>query len=148
MDLSFEWLVWDSSFKWLVWEGVLPLVGTALLYWVMQGCFRIAQAPSFTFKWSEAIDSLGWLYGAAVLAIQAGVKGWDLKAMGPVPALSWGIAFACSMLLIAAICSKAADPNWKPGRPMKVAATILTIAVLWAGFRTQNVICCTVGGPL
>ena len=146
MDVSFKWLVWDASFKWLVWEGLLPLVGTALLYWALQGCFRIAQAASFTFKWGEGIDSMGWLYGAAVIAIQAGVKGWGVESMGLIPGFCWFIALACSLLLIAAICSKAADPTWQPGQPMKWAATLLTVLVLLAGFQTQNVICCSAGG--
>ncbi|WP_065874864.1 hypothetical protein [Pseudomonas sp. 52 E 6] len=136
----------DASFKWLIWEGMLPLVGTALLYWALLGCFKIAQSPSFTFKWDEAIDSLGWLYGAAVLATQAAIKGWGQDAMGPIPWFCWLIALACSLLLIAAMCSKAADSNWKPGLPMKLVATLFTGLVLLAGFMTQNVICCSQGG--
>lgn len=136
----------DSSLKWLVWEGMLPLVGTALLYWALLGCFKIAQTPSFIFKWDEAIDSLGWLYGAAVLAIQAGVKGWGLESMGPIPWFCWLIALACFLMLITAIFSKAADTNWAPGWPMKLFATVLTCLVLYAGYKTQQVICCIAGG--
>ncbi|WDM87537.1 hypothetical protein LG197_23455 [Pseudomonas asiatica] len=146
MDVLLKFFVWDAAYKWLLLEALLPLVGTALLYWALQGCFRITQTAAFTFKWGEAIDSMGWLYGAAVIAIQAGVKGWGLEYMGLIPGFCWFIALACSLLLIAAICSKAADPTWQPGRPMKLAATLLTALVLIAGFQIQNVICCSAGG--
>lgn len=136
----------DPSVKWLLLEAMVPLVGTAILYWALLLCFRVAESTSFTFQWEEAIDSLGWLYGAAVLAIQASVKGWDSKATGLIPAGCAGIAIACFLMLITAMFSKAADATWKPGKRMKIGATLITVVVLVAGFQTHRLMCCAVGG--
>jgi hypothetical protein len=136
----------DPSVKWLLLEGMVPLIGTAVLYWALLLCFTIAESTSFTFKWGEAVDSLGWLYGAAVLAIQAAVKGWDSKATGLIPTGCSAIAIACFLMLITAMFSKAADATWKPGKRMKIGATLITVVVLGAGFQTHRLMCCAVGG--
>jgi len=133
------------AFKWLLFEGLLPLIGTALLYWALLGCFKMAQTSSFSFKWDEAIDSLGWLYGGAVLAVQAAIKGWGKEPTELISYFCAFIALACFLMLITAMFSKAADNTWQPGRYMKWGATVITGLVLSAGFRIQDLLCC-IGG--
>lgn len=137
----------DVAVKWLLFEGTLPLLGTALLYWGLLACLPMVQSTSpFVFKWHDAIDSLGWLYGAAVLAIQAGIKGWGVDSTGVIPFFCWAISIVCFLLLITAIFAKAADSSWQPGGRMKFGATVITLLVLVAGYRTQQLICCSQGG--
>lgn len=131
----------DAAVRWLLFEGMLPLVGTALLYWALLVCFAVVEAKnSMNFKWHEGIDSMGWLYGAAVLAIQTGFKGWGVATTGPIPWFCWAASIACFLLLIAAIFAKAADGTWQPKARMKWGATILTGLVLLAGFRTHQLL--------
>ncbi|MDH4585654.1 hypothetical protein E8F20_27790 [Pseudomonas sp. BN415] len=130
----------DASVKWLLFEGLLPLIGTALLYWSILAGIVVAQTSSFNFKWHEAIDSMGWLYGASVLAIQAAFKGWTAPKTGYIPYFCALIALACFFMLIAAIFAKAADSNWQPGQRMRWSATLITVLVLLAGFRTQQLV--------
>ncbi|MBP2841193.1 hypothetical protein [Pseudomonas sp. PNP] len=136
----------DPSIKWLLFEATLPLIGTALIYVALTGCFAFVESPFFTFKWDEAVDSLGWLYGAAVLAFQAGFKGWGVDHLGYIPQGCIAIAVTCFLLLFAAMCAKAADSTWRPKRRMKIGATVITGLVLLAGYRTQVLMCCASGG--
>lgn len=133
----------SAALSWLLFEGIPPLFGAALLYWALIACLSIVQSTSqFDFTWHEAIDSTGWLYGAAVLAIQSTVKGLGSPSTGAIPFFCGAIALVCFLLLISAMFAKAADSDWRPGRRMKWGATVITVAVLAAGYKIQDLICC------
>jgi hypothetical protein len=119
-------------------EGVLPLLGAAALYTVLGVCtYVVASRGSFAFQWSEAFDSLGWLYGGAILAMQSGTKGWGTPNSGALPATCFAVSFFCLLILISAMIERGRNPSWQPPRLLKILSTVLVVAILFAGYETQ-----------
>ena len=132
----------EMEFKWLVMEGAVPLLGAAALYTVMGVCTYIVSTAkgAFAFQWSQALDSLGWLYGGAILAMQSGMKGWDVKNVGVLPQTCFAVALVSLLILIAAMLERGKDPSWQPPKLLKLLSAVLVVAILYAGFETQLII--------
>jgi hypothetical protein len=131
----------EMEFKWLVMEGTVPLLGAAALYTAMGVCNYIVSARgTFIFKWSQALDSLGWLYGGAILAMQSGMKGWNVANVGVLPQTCFAVALVCLLILIAAMMERGKNANWHPPILLKVLSAVLVGIILYAGFETQLII--------
>ena len=131
----------DPQFKWLLWEGVVPMFGAGLLFVVWGLVLAVVRgAWSSTFAWKECIDSMGWLYAALVIAIQASIRGSAL-AKGQDDLVIWCYvgATVCFMMLLAAMHERAHSSSWQPPTSMKISATMLVFAILFAGYKAQAV---------
>lgn len=132
----------DPAIKWLLSEGILPLLGAGVLY-LIWGCCRFVvttDRTQFNYHWWQAIDTLGWLYGAVILSIQAGLKGFGVARTGVLPLFCFIAAAICLLLLISAMTERGANPKWEPPLKLKFAAGILAIGILIAGFRVQSIV--------
>ncbi|WP_350012547.1 hypothetical protein [Pseudomonas asiatica] len=129
----------EMELKWLVMEGAVPLLGAAVLYTALGICTYIVSTAkgTFAFQWSQALDSLGWLYGGAILAMQSGMKGWDVKNVGVLPQACFAVAVVCLLILIAAMMERGKNPSWQPPKLLKALSALLVVIILYAGFETQ-----------
>ncbi|MNF86108.1 hypothetical protein D3C84_685320 [compost metagenome] len=138
----------DDALSWLLLEGIPPLFGAAALYWALAASLLVVGSSNIKFQWHDAVDSTGWLYGAAVLAVQATLKGAKhFSSINVLLYCSGALGLACLLLLISAMFAKAADKSWQPKTPMKVGAAVITILVLIAGYHIQKEICCLTEVP-
>lgn len=129
------------EFKWLFLEGILPLLGAATLYTLLGFCtYLVASEGSFSFQWSQAMDSLGWLYGGVIIAVQSGVKGLDVPNSGALPIACFVVSFMCLLILIAAMTERGRSSTWQPPRLLKIFSSALVVVILIAGFKTQLLI--------
>jgi hypothetical protein len=130
----------DMQFSWLMLEGVLPLTGAGILY-LLWGFFRYTSTnnkAAFKYEWWEAVDPLGWLYGAVIISAQSASKGFT---SGSHEVLSWmciGGGFACLMLLLAAMTDRGGDAAWKPPASLQLSAALLVIMILYAGVEIRS----------
>lgn len=129
----------EQAVKWLLLEGILPLLGATVLY-MLWGCltFIVSNQKPFAFQWSQAVDSLGWLYGASILGVQAGMRVLGQSNAGVIPYFCFGASAVCLLTLLAAMAERGRDTKWKPPVSMIVLSCILVIVVLAAGFVTQS----------
>lgn len=128
----------ETEFKWLILEGILPLLGAAALYTLLGMCtFLVASKGSFSFQWSQAMDSLGWLYGGVIIAVQSGIKGVDIPNSGALPFACFFVSFMCLLILIAAMTERGRSAHWQPTRLLKGFSSVLVVVILLAGFKTQ-----------
>jgi hypothetical protein len=122
---------------WLLTEGLIPLFGAGIVY-LIWGWFRKLAAPGNSYVWRAAIDSMGWLYGAIIIAIQSANRffgaGPDHRAMaiGCV-----ACAIFCGMQLLAGMCERGANPAWQPQATFKIPAIIFVAVTLWFGYSAQ-----------
>jgi len=136
----------SPAVTWLVREGLLPLLGAGLIY-TLFGCGRYVSAvdkSKFSFKWSLALDPLGWLYGAIIISLRSGFDSYSLSAAGILPWACFVASFMCLVFLLAAMVEFGTVQNWHPPLSFKVVAGALVIAILCAGFKVQNLIAATV----
>jgi len=117
--------------SWLLLEGLLPLFGAGVIYLVWGVCRYAAtmERSAFTYRWGEAGDPLGWLYGAIIIAAQTAVRDFTLLSNGGL--LGWlciAAAAFCLLLLVAAMTDRGAASSWKP----TLVFQLLTIAVVGA----------------
>ena len=70
--------VWKLIWKWAVVEAIAPLLGASVFFLAVGAASYIASddKENFAFAWKEAFDPIGWMYGAAFVAVQSGIKGW------------------------------------------------------------------------
>lgn len=128
---------WD----WLIFEGIIPLFGAGALY-LAWGCVRRVTATTWTsssYVWSEAIDSMGWLYGALIIAVQAALR--SANTTPPSSGLKWGCIIAaaiCALLLLSAMNERGQNPSWRPTPMLKVVAIALVLGCLYAGFSAKG----------
>jgi len=104
-------MAFDTQLKWLIFEGALPLFGAGVLYLLWGLLIAIARGSwSPPFAWREAVDPLGWLYGALIVVIQAAARSFAAKPERTL--LAWacmiGVGF-CFMLLLAAMSARGQD---------------------------------------
>lgn len=121
----------DGPMKWLIFEGLLPIFGAGVLYSLWGLLIAIA--------WREAVDPLGWLYGALIIAIQASIRSAVGRAERSL--LTWGCMIGagfCLMLLLAAMNQRGQASGWQPRLPLKVFASLLVIGVLTLGYFAQE----------
>jgi hypothetical protein len=122
---------------WLLLEGVLPLMGAAVIY-LLWGGFRYVAAmesAQFTYQWAAAADPLGWLYGALIIAVQSAVKSFSAPSRHEF--LAWACiigAILCLVLLLAAMTERGAVSEWKPPRRLHRYALALVGVILFFGY--------------
>lgn len=127
--------------RWLIVEGLLPLFGAGFLY-CLWGCARYLTTPrtqQFQFAWHEAIDSLGWLSGILIIAVQAAIKSWA-AVEGEI--ISFGCiagAVVCFLVLLSAMNERGQSSTWKPPLSTKIFSFFLVVAILAAASRAQLV---------
>jgi hypothetical protein len=127
-----------DALQWLWIEGLTPLFGAGLLYLALGACMKIAGNQN-KFVWSEAADSMGWLYAAMIIAIQSAVR--FLGAAKPNVAFGAGAivaAILCCLLLIVAMLQRSAG-SWDPPARMKSLALVLAAVVLALGYAARAV---------
>lgn len=125
--------------KWLAFEALLPIFGAAVLF-LFWGVFqRVVHASSgaFVYHWKQAYDPLGWLYGGAVLAVQAGTKGLGLSDAGILPWFCYFAAVVCLLLLIAAMTERGKSGTWAPTPLLTGVSMALVAAILFASYNVQ-----------
>lgn len=132
----------SDAAKWLVLEGLLPLLGAGLLYVIWGGCRYVASSnkPTFAFEWVQALDPIGWLYGAVIISCQSGLRGLPISSAGIIPYMCFVAAAICFLLLISAMTERGAVATWRPPLTLQIGAGILVIGILYAGFRVQELV--------
>ena len=130
----------ELQIKWLLLEGALPLFGAGLLFTCWGIVLAIAKGNTATrYAWGEAIDSMGWIYGALTIAIQSGIR--SFSASPQATTLGYGCiigATVCALLLLAAMGERGADATWRPPLSLKMSAILLVLAILYAGSSVQG----------
>lgn len=143
--MAFPVSVSGEAIHWLLVEGLLPLFGASILYWLWGACRRTTWDSSkgvFKFSWKGAFDIMGWLYGATVLSMQAGMASYELhKVILSIVCFSAGVI--CLLLLLSAMTdrsqnSETKDSEWKPPVSLHVVGIPLILAILFAGFEAHN----------
>ena len=126
------------SYKWLLLEGVIPLLGAAVLFLVWGACRYLVAKDKSTFRhdWWAALDPVGWLYGGAVLAAQAGVRCAGTESP-TLTTFCFGAAGICLLVLIAAMSERASDTTWQPPPSLRASSIVLVIAILYAGYEVS-----------
>jgi len=128
-----------APYDWLLFGAAVPLFGAAVLFLLWGGLrYVVASDKSkFTYHWPQALDSLGWLYGGAVLAFQAGAKGWGHPKTGIVPFYCFVAAAICLLLLIAAMTERGQNGQWAPPKSLAVISVALVVSIVGAGLSVQ-----------
>jgi hypothetical protein len=133
--------IWNvAAARWLLFDGLLPLLGAGVLF-LLWGGIRYVTATDksvFNYSWKQARDPMGWLYGAAILAMQAAsqsaVSGNSLLTVS-----CFAAGAVCLLLLLSAMTNRGEDPTWKPPRSLEVVVGILILAILTAGYNAHSV---------
>lgn len=134
-------MVMDNATKWLLLEGILPLLGAAILYLLMGlSSYVVSSQGRFTFHWVQAFDPLGWLYGGTIIAVQAGIKTLSLKEPGVLPAACFTVSAVCLLILMAAMTERGKNQGWLPPARLKTFSVLLVIVILCAGYQAQTMI--------
>jgi hypothetical protein len=125
-----------ANVRWILLEGILPLFGASVLY-LCWGVIRSVTEgnASFKFGWREALDSFGWLYGAAVIAAQSAKKSFTIP--GGSASVAWMNVFAgivCVLALISGMTSRGEKAGWKPPKAFHLLSIALTLTILIVGF--------------
>lgn len=126
--------------RWLLLEGVAALFGAGFLYLALGACYRIV-GNSTPFAWSEAFDSMGWLYGSIVIGIQAAVRLFRANG-GTMDFAAYSCValtvFSC-LLLIVAMLQRGVKASWKPPVLMRLFAASIAGTILFLGYISQHV---------
>lgn len=132
----------SSPIQWLLLEALLPLFGATLIYGLLGAAKWLVTPKSKRVKWAwrEAFDSMGWLYGGAILAVQAGLKGEDTAIYGQETYVVWtcfAVALICGFVLAAAMVARGEDPDWKPPTIMLISTCVLMAVIVFSAFKIQ-----------
>jgi hypothetical protein len=129
----------SQQWRWLLLEGVVPLFGAGLLYW-LYGLARMATSINSTrFAWSEAFDAIGWLYGAFIISIQMEVRAIAGSLDSPLLQLLTAMAtLACMVLLLAAMAERGQDSHYRAPLKLKLFSFGLVLTILSVGTLMQN----------
>lgn len=131
-------MVMENATKWLLIEGILPLLGAAILYLLMgMSSYVVSSKGTFNFNWLQAFDPLGWLYGGTIIAVQAGIKAMSLPSPGMLPATCFVVSAVCLLILMAAMNERGKHHGWAPPNRLKSFSALLVIVTLYAGYQTQ-----------
>jgi hypothetical protein len=133
----------NSNIRWLALEALVPLLGASVLY-LIWGVFRYfardPKAVGYTYHWKHAYDPMGWLYGGAVLAIQAGTKVLNHSNAGYLPHFCYIAAGSCLLLLMAAMSERGQSASWTPPRLLTWVSALLVAAILATSYRVQTTV--------
>ncbi|MEI7297060.1 hypothetical protein WCQ02_33445 [Paraburkholderia tropica] len=129
--------------KWLLVEALLPLFGATLIYTVLGGAKWLVtrKQKRVKWEWKEAFDSMGWLYGGAIIAVQAGLKGEDSAIYGQYTYIVWlcfAAAVICGFVLAAAMVARGEDADWRPPGIMLISTCVLMAVIVFAAFKIQS----------
>lgn len=129
----------QTQIAWLLWEGLVPLFGASGVY-LASGFYKRLASPGSIFAWSEAVDSMGWLYGALIIAVQSAVRLFEAGA----PYFHAGIGciicvFACGMQLLAGMNERGANRSWQPPKQFKLFAVVIIAMVLVSRYLVRSV---------
>ncbi|WP_173084524.1 hypothetical protein [Fundidesulfovibrio magnetotacticus] len=114
-------------------------MGAGFLY-TCWGVFRYAASDnkaSFNHKWIVALDPLGWLYGAMIIAAQLALASFPAQDDYFFPALCILAGVACLLLLLAAMTYKGTNTAYNPPASLHVFAVTLVIVILYAGYNVK-----------
>jgi UDP-N-acetylmuramyl pentapeptide phosphotransferase/UDP-N-acetylglucosamine-1-phosphate transferase len=131
----------DPSSRWLI-EGCVPLLGGAAIFlliglgsWLTHGA---KDKESFSFAWREALDPLGWLYGAAVLGVQLAWYSLAAKNEILVAVLFGAAAAVCMLVLAVGMLNRGRSAEWR-GRPrLSYFAILVVVGILVLGYSTKK----------
>lgn len=131
-----------QALKWLLMEGAVPLLGASVLYLLYGGCRWLVSTKksAFALPWKPAVDALGWLYGAIIIAVQTGWKGLSATGAGYTPYWAFFGAAGCFMVLLAAMNERGQDPTWEPPIMLQLFAGVMVVAILYAGFEVHSLV--------
>ena len=126
--------------SWLLLEGLLPLFGAGVIYLVWGVCNYAATAErsEFAYRWGEAADPLGWLYGAIIIDAQTAVRDFTLSSHRF--ALGWlcvVFGVVSLLLLVAAMTGRGATSSWRPTRLLQAVTLVFVGATLYIGFLSH-----------
>ena len=132
----------SAPIKWLLLEALLPLFGATIIYALLGAAKWLVTPKTKRVKWAwkEAFDSMGWLYGGAILAVQAGLRGEDTATYGENTYVVWtcfGVALLCGFVLAAAMVARGEDPDWKPPTIMLICTCVLMAVIVLSAFKIQ-----------
>ena len=132
-------LLRDAAERWLVVEGLLPLLGAGVLF-LLWGAMRWVTASDkskFNYSWKEARDPMAWLYGAAILSVQAGSTSASIGSSSILTISSFAAGVGCLLLLLSAMTNRGEDAKWKPPLSLELVVIVLIIAILTAGYKAH-----------
>lgn len=130
----------DPLYRWLALEALVPLFGAAVLF-VLWGALRyvaMSTKQGYVYQWTQAFDPMGWLYGGAVIAFQAGTKGIGISRSGTLPYWCYGSAIICVLLLIAAMTERGHSASWTPPKSLTLVSLVLVVIILIASCNVQQ----------
>jgi peptidoglycan/LPS O-acetylase OafA/YrhL len=123
-----------QAWQWLVIDGLVPLFGASVLFCLWGVARKATQEKKVVYAWHEAIDSMGWLYGTAILSIQS-ISWTRWTYWNFLLAIA---ALAAILLLLSAMDHRGEDSNWKPPVRLRWIAIVLTILVLISGYSIRH----------
>jgi hypothetical protein len=128
-----------TSFTWLLWKGLVPLFGANVVY-MMSGFYKQLASPGTTFAWAEAIDSMGWLYGALIISVQSAVQLFSIGTHYLYHGIGCIVcAFVCGMQLLAAMGERGADRSCQPSLRFKSVAVVVVVVILVSGCFVRSI---------
>jgi hypothetical protein len=130
-----------AQLTWLLLEGLLPLVGAAVLYLIWGGFRYICamEKAQFSYHWAEAADPLGWLYGGVIIASQSAKRCFSAPSEHDILGWSCVIGGVVSLLLLtAAMTDRGAASTWKPTSFLRNSSLGLTALILLAGYLAHT----------
>lgn len=131
----------QAQWDWLLFEGALPLFGAGALYlcWGTVRYISAAAGATQHYDWKEALDAVGWLYGALIIAVQSAVR--SAAAAPPSTFLKWGCSMGagfCALLLLSAMNERSQSSGWRPPALLKTITLFAVLGILSGGFLAQG----------
>ncbi|HEX5341057.1 MAG TPA: hypothetical protein VFX55_01075 [Duganella sp.] len=129
----------DAQLNWLLSQGLIPLFGASIVY-LIWGVFKKLVAPGAPYRWREAFDSMGWIYGAIVIVLQSAARCFEAGSSYRALGISCAVcAMLGGMLLLAAMSERGTHGNWQPPVTFKIMALIFVATALTVGYLAQVV---------
>jgi len=131
----------QAQWDWLLFEGALPLFGAGTLYlcWGLVRYISAAAGSAHRYDWTEALDAVGWLYGALIIAVQSAIR--SAVAAPPSTFLKWGCSIGagfCALLLLSAMNERSQSTSWRPPALLKAITLVAVLGILTGGFLAQG----------
>lgn len=133
----------SMSLRWLLLEALLPIFGAAMIFTLL-GMAKWIVTPKpkrVNWAWKEALDSIGWLYGGAALAVQTALLGQGTSIYDEEPyvvVICFGSALVCGSVLAAAMFARGEDADWKPPPMMLAFTCVLMVLLISSAFRIHD----------